>query len=276
MTPPAVLEAPRKSRGRQESPLRATGRDVNVPDAAEEGRGAPAASAVGPAIRSLTLHTERGSVRIPGMRAEYETVRRWAGSSAAPGVRVTILGDSLEIDAVAEVPETHGGPKARLATAVCGRVHALDLGYCGIDGTRLSEPAVGLSCEPDFLVVRWESLESGAVTRTPRPRAERGSLDFTGAADLVGEVLSDSSDDKDTHSEPPLLFAAGVREFWRADCRDGRCSLEIFVRDDADWTPADADADGYLASPVLGRRYRLTAGPPRAGLPQFRVEERDA
>ena len=222
------------------------------------------------------IRSDRGAVRVPGVRAEFETVRRWAGSDDAPeGVRVTFLGDLLELDTVAEVPETHGGPKARLATAVCGRVHDLDLGYCGIDGTRLSEPAVGLSCEPDFFAVSWASLESGAVTRTPRPRGGRGSLDFVGAADLVGEVLSDSSTEKDRESEPPLLFAAGVQEFWRADCRDGRCDFEIFVRGADGWEPVAADADGFLPSAVLGRRYRLTAAPPRAGFPQFRVDHRD-
>ena len=55
-----------------------------------------------------------------------------------------------------------------------------------------------------------------------------------------------------------------MREFWRADCRDGRCDFTIFVRGIDGWEPAATDADGFARSGVTGRAYRLVRLPPAA------------
>lgn len=277
--PPAVLDAPVKTARRSYAGVPGPRADRPQPSPA----GSPLTTAAdyrfprtGRVARTVVLHTADGPVEVPGLTAEWDAFRPWVLSDECPPhTRFTFLGDRYEIDPVPESVNAHGAPKSRIAAVVCGRVYADDLGYCGIVGTRLVDDGLGLSCEPDFLVVNYETSESGRVTFTPKANRPDDHVELVGTADLVGEILSDSSTAKDRGSEPPLLFAAGVREFWRADCRGDRCEFEILARGPADWEPVAADADGFFRSGVLGKQYRLTRLAPRAGFARYRFEERD-
>ena len=265
----AAVTAPPRDRAGRTAPVRP------IPD----GCGDPPKSDFPPTGRvaeAVVLQTRGGPTAIPGVTAAFDAFRPWVLSDDCPDdVQFSFLGDTLEIDPMSEAISSHGEPKSRMAVVVCGRVHADDLGYCGIDKSRLTNEEVGLSCEPDLLVVLWETVEAGRAWTTPKANRPDDQSEWAGTADLVGELLSDSSTGKDIHMEPPLLFAAGVREYWRADCRGDACTFELFTRGTDGWIPVKADRDGYRRSDVLGRSYRLDRLPPRAGIARFALRERE-
>ena len=224
----------------------------------------------------LVVRFNNGSVKLPGMAPSFDAVRAWKQSDDAPHTgKWSYLGDHFEIDLSMESVFHHGYAKVEIISVLRRLLKPGRRGWVSCDATTLTEDEAGLNCEPDGVVVLAESVLAGRVRYTPKANRPQESVEIVGAADVVLEVVSDSSVGKDVRLEPPLLFAAGVREFWRADCRGERCAFEIFARGPADWEPVPADADGFRPSAVLGRRYRLVRLPPRAGLPRFRVDERD-
>ena len=85
-------------------------------------------------------------------------------------------------------------------------------------------------------------------------------MEVEGAADLVVEIVSDTSVIKDTRRLPAAYFTAGVREFWLADARGQQPIFLIHGRGPAGFEPVVRDADGFQPSAVLGRRFRLDTG----------------
>ena len=86
-------------------------------------------------------------------------------------------------------------------------------------------------------------------------------MEVEGAADLVVEVVSDSSVGKDRVRLPPLYARAGVLELWVADGRGAELTFQIFHPEGTVYQPAPADGDGFQRSRVLGRRIRLHREP---------------
>ena len=224
----------------------------------------------------VVLHTARGPVEIPGLTLDYDTVRAWALSDESPdSFKFAFLDGYAEIGPVIESVRSHATPKTEIVYALRKWARVDRRGLVFTDAMLYSEPAVGLSCEPDALLVLPETEAAGRISWTSKANRD-DFVELIGAADVVCEIVSDGSTRKDFTTEPPLLFAAGVREFWRADCRDERCEFTIFVRRADDWEPAAVDADGFARSGVTGLAYRLVRLPPAAnGWIDYDLQERD-
>jgi Uma2 family endonuclease len=99
-----------------------------------------------------------------------------------------------------------------------------------------------------------------------------GAIELEGTPEMVLEVVSDSSVDKDTITLPPLYYAAGIDEFWRADAR-GELNFEIFR-----WRPSGYELmrlpDGWCRSELFGREFRLTQAADPMGDPLYTLEVR--
>ncbi len=93
----------------------------------------------------------------------------------------------------------------------------------------------GNAREPDILFVATENLSLFDDQR------------LTGPADLLVEVISPESVNRDTERKFTEYEAAGVREYWIIDPRAGREQAQFFVLD---------AAGNYQAAPVEGGIYR--------------------
>ena len=260
--PPAVLDAPAIR-----SPARPK-RHVGLPS--DDGPPADART-------RFVLRTPGGEVRLPGPPPSFQAIRAWKNSDDRPTTgRYSYLGDRFEIDLTMESLNSHAIVKLEVAAFLRAWVKRGRRGFAATDSFSLSEPSVELSCEPDAMVVLRESLDAGRVTLTEKADRDDEFVEAVGAADLVCEVVSQSSTAKDVRLEPPLLFAAGVREFWRIDCRGDRCEFSIFARGAEDWDPVPADADGFARSAVLELDVRLVRLPPvTPQVADFDLQERD-
>jgi hypothetical protein len=87
--------------------------------------------------------------------------------------------------------------------------------------------------------------------------------------------VSDHSTRKDKRLLPPAYHAAGVREYWVADARPREPLLEVLRHRPAGYEPAPADAEGFIASEVLGRKVRLARSHEAAGLVAYSLDIRE-
>ena len=152
----------------------------------------------------------------------------------------------------------HGTLKSEIAGVLYLLIKQGRLGHLVIDATRVSSPEADLSCEPDIVFVSQQSIDAGRVRLMPKAGGLPGRyVEIEGAPDLIVEVVSDTSVEKDTRRLPPAYFRAGVREFWLADARGQRPTLVVHHRGPSAFVPADRDPDGFQPSLVFARRFRL-------------------
>jgi Uma2 family endonuclease len=202
------------------------------------------------------------TLRIPPGVGTLEGFRRWTSSECFPEHgRIDFLAGELEIDLSPENLFKHGTVKTAIAARLHDAVTPTGRGAVFVDCTRIVSVDADLSVEPDVVAILWESLETGRVVRVPAADGEPDSfIELEGAADLVVEVISDSSQGKDRRRLPPLYAKAGVPELWLVDARAKRgkgIELGIQVLGPNGYVLAPPDAKGWSESPLLGRRCRL-------------------
>jgi Uma2 family endonuclease len=198
-------------------------------------------------------------VEIPLDIRSLEDFRRWALSDEFPQRgRIDYLGGRIEVDMSPEDLYCHGKLKVEFVSALDQIVKQQDLGDLFTDATRTSSVPANLSSEPDLVFIAHDAVDSGRVTLIPKSNEEEGRyIEISGAPDLVIEIVSDSSVDKDTKRLPKAYFQAGVREFWLADARSAELLFRIYHRGEKGYVPQTPDAEGYQPSVVLNRRFLL-------------------
>ncbi len=226
--------------------------------------------------RGPTIILDEAGIRIPGGLLDLKAFRRWTRSDAFPEKgRIDWIDGEVEVDMSPENLNGHASPKMAIAGALWAIVDARDLGVAYTDSTRLCSVEANLSAEPDVIVVLYATLEAGRARLVPSAGGGEGQfVEIEGAADLVVECVSDSSEKKDKERLFERYFLAGVREYWLCDVRRGAPLLRVHRRGKGGFRQQRPDADGYARSEVLGLAVRLVALPPRLGTVKYRLETR--
>jgi len=212
------------------------------------------------------------AVSVPFGAASLAGFRRWAKSADFPDRgRVDYLAGDVEVDMTPESLNAHGDPKMVIGAGLKVEFDARDLGPVFTDRARLSNVPAGLSCEPDVLCLLWTTLESGRA-RLVRTADGDDWIEVEGSADLVVEVVSPSSERKDTVELRALYHAAGVTEYWIVDARGETSRLDVLVRAQDAYVLQTTDREGFALSPILGRRVRLVRRASRAQVARHRLE----
>ncbi len=224
-------------------------------------------------VRTTILLVAEG-VRIPGVLPSLDAFREWARSLDFPERgRIDWIGGEVEVDMCPEDLNTHGTPKGAIARGLQNQIELTDRGVVLIDSFRMSSPEADLSAEPDVLVLLRESVEAGRVRLIPRASGEEGRfVEVEGAADLVVECVSDSSETKDLKTLPPRYYRAGVQEIWIVDARRPEPRLIVLSRGAADWIEAPTSPDGFRCSRFLGCELRLKRIPVGSMLVRYELE----
>jgi len=215
-----------------------------------------------PTQASFSVHQVEGGLRIPAGVHELEAFRRWSHSRQFPVQgRIDYLQGDIEVDMSPEDLFTHGTAKAAIGAGLYSLIVPQERGLVFIDRARLVSVVAGLSVEPDVVVVLRESLAAGRVRLIPSAKTRAGRyVEMEGAPDLVVEVISDSSVNKDRKRLPTLYAQAGIPELWLADARRPVQSFEIWSLGCAgcERVPTDGSRSGaWTVSPLLGRSFRL-------------------
>jgi Uma2 family endonuclease/Arc/MetJ family transcription regulator len=232
----------------------------------------------GMARRHTVTLVEEG-LRIPEDAFDFEGFQKWEESDEFPETgRIDYLGGDIHVDMSPEDLYTHGAPKTAIALRIASIVDDAGLGEVYIDSTRVRSPFAKLSVEPDITVVFESSLNEGKVSLLPAA-APKGPDRYTGleGADLIVEIVSDSSVKKDLERLPPLYAAARVPELWLVDARGEGLRFDVLELKEGRYVPvAAADTEGWIRSPQLGRLFRLIRHrKARAGAWRYRLEVRE-
>jgi Uma2 family endonuclease len=233
---------------------------------------APIPPPAGPASKAVRSIVINGHVHLPSNLTDQDAFRRWARSDECPEKgRFAFLDGVLWVDLSMEQFYTHNQIKEQIGRKLGTLIEEAGLGRYGPDGMLLSHPATGLSTVPDGLFISYTSLQSGRV-RPIRNTRNVGVIEWEGAPEMVLEVVSDSSVEKDTVTLPPLYHAAGIDEFWRIDAR-GELVFEIFR-----WRSPGYEAmrlpDSWWRSELFGRDFQLTQTTDPLGEPLYTLHVR--
>jgi Uma2 family endonuclease len=91
---------------------------------------------------------------------------------------------------------------------------------------------------------------------------------------MVLEVVSDTSARKDLLEHVEDYAAAGIHEYWLADAaRSPELVFRILtLAPDRTYVAQPMDTDGWVASPLWGRRFRVRRFIDRVGLSDFALD----
>ena len=197
-------------------------------------------------------------VEVPLGVAGLADFRRWTASRGFPATgRIDFLGGTIEVDMSPEDIFCHGVLKAEVAAVLQRRIKARHLGLLLIDSTRVVCDAADLSVEPDVVFVSHAAIREGRARLVPKASGEPGRfVEIEGPPDVVIEIVSDTSVEKDTCRLPRAYHAAGVREFWLLDARVRPTTFVIHRRTEAQFAPVGIER-GFQQSEALGCGYRL-------------------
>src|SRR5262249_7370732 len=150
-----------------------------------------------------------------------------------------------------------------------GRMEAEGLGSSFRAWLGLVTGAADLSTETDGMFTSEKALEVGLA------RLEHGiaTLEVVGSPDMVLEVVSPSSVEKDTVILRQLYWNAGVREYWLVDPRGLELHFDILRHAEKGYIPTRRQ-HGWLKSTVFGKSCRLTQRNDARGNPVFKLEVR--
>ncbi|MBW8879063.1 MAG: Uma2 family endonuclease [Acidobacteria bacterium] len=215
--------------------------------------------------------------RIPQDAFSFDGFQRWAESDDFPETgRIDYLEGDVEVDMSPEDLYTHSAPKTAVVSTLARLVVDPDLGEVFIDRTRITSRFANLSVEPDVVVVLLDSLYQEKVRPVPSSRNMPDRfIAFEGPPDLVVEIISDGSVQKDTIQLPLLYARTGVPEFWLIDARGKDLRFDLHTLRDGRYELIAPDADGWTLSPRFGQTFRLLRRRrPRLGTWRYTLEHR--
>ena len=102
---------------------------------------------------------------------------------------------------------------------------------------------------------------------------KEGYLELEGTPDMVLEIVSASSVEKDTETLPDLYWRAGIPEYWLVDAREARLEFDIF-RHESDGYVAMRKHGGWIKSGVFGKSFRLSRQIDDEGNPEYSLSVR--
>ena len=161
-------------------------------------------------------------ITIPAEVVDLESFCLWTCSDDFPEHgRFSYLAGLLWVDLSMEEIYRHSSPKGEIAGVLTLMARELGTGRFFPDGAWYRNDTANLSTEPDGIFVSYDALRSGRVQKV---KSSKGVLfQLSGSADMTLEVVSTTSEAKDTKRLFTLYWKAGVLEYWLVDVREGAC-----------------------------------------------------
>lgn len=218
----------------------------------------------------IIQHAARDAVRIPSRVADLASFRRWAKSDDFPERGwYSHLNGELWVDLSMETL-AHNQVKGEVDGVLRALAKQTGGGRFFGDRMRLTHVGARLSTEPDGMFVSYASLQARRVRLAEGAR----SLEVEGSPDMVLEVVSPTSEHKDTVLLRDLYWRAGVREYWLADARGDELGFDLLKHGRKGFTATRRQAGGWLPSAVFGKSFRLTQQTDPLGVPVYSLDVR--
>jgi Uma2 family endonuclease len=215
-----------------------------------------------------------GQVHIPEWVVDLKSFRKWVHSGVLPEkLAVHFIQGEVWVDFYMEEAFTHNFVKTALYRTVAGIVEDERLGLLLSDGMLLTNEEADLGAEPDMTFISFESLKAKRVWFTAGETTGAEATEMVGTPDLVAEVVSPSSEDKDTEKLMSQYYDAGIPEYWLIDARSGQIQFDIYTRGPKGYR-ASRRVEGWGKSRVLRRSFRMTRTDGKHGFPVYTLDVR--
>ena len=220
-------------------------------------------------VHAMTSIVISEQATIPQWVDDLASFRRWTNSPDFPEQgRFAYLGGYLWVDLSME-RLIHNRIKSEFGR-VGGNIEKDErLGMYLNDRMLLTNLAADLSVEPDGMFLSNISLADGTVV------LDQGddTIEVIGSADMVLEVVSPTSVEKDTVVLRRLYWEAGVKEYWLVDSREKSFAFDILRRGPSKFV-ATRKNQGWLKSRVFGHEFKLNRETTKHGVSKFTLEMR--
>ncbi len=175
----------------------------------------------------------RSAPETDNLTMTYEQFRQWAGED--------VVAEWVDGEVILTIPpkKQHQAIVVFLSTLLGIFLELTELGKVLVSPFEIFLPTRPASREPDIIVVTRQRLENLSEER------------FTGAPDLVVEVVSEDSVRRDRVEKFLEYEREGVREYWLVDSRPGHVAVDVFTLEQGSFVPLDAEEEGWLESKVL-------------------------
>lgn len=208
------------------------------------------------------------AVCIPAAAHAFDGFVDWIHADDFPeGLHASWHEGDILLDMSPEEIGSHNRLKTKIYRTLDQIAEEEDLGLFCADGVSFLNKKAKVAAEPDAMFVAWQTLEAGTAwiryNKAKKPTAIQGS------PDLVLELVSDSSEDKDLRRWPLGYHRAGVKEYWIIDARGPEILIEVLK-----WAKAGFKRipvlKGCWQSPVFQRQFCLSRTRGRYGFWDYR------
>jgi len=221
----------------------------------------------------ITFIDESRRVSVPGWVTDLESFRRWTDSDDFPdeGQVWWLLGE-VWIDMSKEQIFTHVQIKTEITVVLGALAKREKLGRYLTDGVLLSNFAADISGNPDGLFLSKATRTSDRI-RLIEGKKEGGYVELQGTPDMVLEIVSQSSEEKDEVQLRQAYFDAGIPEYWIVDVRKEPSRFDVLRRTTRGYVNTKK-LGGWVKSSVFGRSFRLLVASDEVGDPEYTLEVR--
>lgn len=212
-------------------------------------------------------------VIVPAWVKDYESFHRWMHSTAFPDEgKICFINGKVWVDLSMENYASHNIVREEIGRVLGNLMKETKFGRFVPAGMRYGNRETQLSTEPDGMVVSHEAVQTDRVRITG---GESGAkTEIVGSPEIAMELVSESSEVKDTEWAMSAYFDAGIQEYWVIDARDeDDIQFDIYKRGKKEFT-AVRKSGGWVKSAVLGKSFRLTQAEGADGNPDFTLEVR--
>jgi Uma2 family endonuclease len=210
-------------------------------------------------------------LHLPAWGGDLESFCRWACSAEYPKQGwFSYLNGELWMDLSME-EMNHNQLKGIFAIIVGHLVLTLSRGRYFHDRMRLTNGTANLATEPDGMFVSEESIRANRVVLVVGEG--ESPVRVEGTPDMVLEVVSPGSVDKDTVELRQLYWDAGIREYWLVDPLGSRLTFDILRHTPRGYVPTRKQG-GWVKSAVFGKSFRLGQQTGEDGFPRYTLEVR--
>jgi len=219
-----------------------------------------------------TFIADGALLHIPASVADIASFRRWADTEEFPERgNIWWLCGEVWADMSKEQIFTHVALKGAIFGVLFWLVRTSKPGLILPDGAFLTNLPADIAGKPDAMFLSVETIDSDRVRFVEGARS--GYVEVEGAPDMVLEVVSDSSVNKDTDVLIDAYWQAGIPEYWLVDARGADPRFDIFRHGPKGYRRS-AKKHGWVASAAFGRSFRLSSRTDKAGRPDYTLEVR--
>jgi Uma2 family endonuclease len=218
---------------------------------------------------TIVIQQEHQTAQIPDWVRDINSFRKWAKSDEfATRGWYAHLGGKLWVDASME-KLVHNQIKIEFTVILGGLVREARSGRFIGDQMLLTNLDADLSTVPDGMFVSHETVRDGRVLL----KKGTDSLEVIGSPEMILEVVSPTSVQKDTVILRDLYYRAGVSEYWLVDPRRDDFAFDILRRGTRGFISTRKHAD-WIKSAIFDRSFRLVREDDPNGQPLYRLDVR--